>query len=134
MNSHRRPSGVTLIELLIVLGILLILLGAAIGNYQSTSVRAKVARVFAEHRELSSAISVYAVDHNRYPRMAHAAFYGDPALDVIGGQKVSGVLSNVLSTPVAYTSYAHLSDPFAATTLAIDEKLYTYQHIAVYCH
>lgn len=131
-NSKRRPA-LTLIELLIVISILLILAGLAIENYTAASIRARVARAKSEHRLIMGAVEAYRVDHNAIPRMAHRK-YDDPAFDYINGVPVSGVLSNVLSTPVAYISSTLLFDPFMekAEAAPLDERLYTYQVIPVY--
>jgi prepilin-type N-terminal cleavage/methylation domain-containing protein len=125
--------GFTLIELMIVTGIILILAGIATENYLAASIRARVARVKSDHRTLMLGIESYRVDHNRTPRMAHQR-YNDPALDIINGVTVSGVMSSVLSTPVAYVTSAHLLDPFMAKQegAPLDERLYTYQVIPQY--
>jgi prepilin-type N-terminal cleavage/methylation domain-containing protein len=135
-QSLRRPvssRAFTLIELLIVLGIILILAGIAMENYLAASIRARVARVKAEHRTLAGAIEAYRVDHNRPPRMAHRRI-GDPQFDIIQGVPVSGVVTKVLSTPVAYVTVAHFYDPFMekAAEAPLDERLYTYQTIPEY--
>lgn len=126
-------QGLTLIELLIVVGIVLILAGIAAENYMAASIRAKVARVHSEHRTLMTAIEAYRADHNQPPRMAHRT-YQDPAFDIIQGMPVAGVMSRALSTPVAYVTRAHLIDPFMEANLAapLDERLYTYQVIPQY--
>lgn len=130
---RRIGKGFTLIELMIVLGIVLILAGIAMENYLTASIRARVTRVKADHRTMMTGIEAYRVDHNQPPRMAHRR-YNDPAFDRIGGVPVSGVMSRVLSTPVAYVTAAHLFDPFMARNEAapLDERLYTYQVIPQY--
>ena len=125
--------GFTLLELMIVVGIVLILAGIAVENYLAASIRAKVSRVQSDHRTVMTGIESYRVDHNRVPRMAHST-YGDPAFDVINGEPVSGVMSHVLSTPVAYINSAYLLDPFMTEqkSAPLDERLYTYQVIPRY--
>jgi len=125
--------GFTIIELLIVVGIILILAGIAVENYLAASIRAKVSRVKSDHRTLMTGIEAYSVDHNRPPRMAHPR-YGDPQFDEIDGVPVAGVMSIALSTPVAYVTSAHLLDPFMLkkTGAPLDERLYTYQVIGQY--
>jgi len=133
MRTTNKNRGFTLIELLIVIGIVMILAGLAMENYLAASIRARVARVKADHRTLMMGIESYTVDHNRAPRMAHRR-YGDPNFDTIQGVPVSGVMSNVLSTPIAYVSSAHLLDPFMVKyeDAPLDERLYTYQYIPQY--
>jgi len=133
MKSIRSSKAVTLIELLVVLGVTLILSGVALENYNSAAIRARVARVRAEHRILAQAIEVYRIDGNALPRMANS-FYNDPAFDTIFGVPVSGVMTHCLSTPVAYVTNAYLVDPFmeAKRDAPLDERFYTYQVIPVY--
>jgi prepilin-type N-terminal cleavage/methylation domain-containing protein len=131
MTLRRRAF--TLLELLIVLGIILILAGIAMENYVAASIRARISRVASDHRLLAGAIEMYRVDHNALPRMASRK-YGDPTFDEIGGVAVSGVMSRALSTPVAYVTSAHLVDPFMVNRVdaPLDERLYTYQVIPEY--
>ncbi|MBI1292112.1 prepilin-type N-terminal cleavage/methylation domain-containing protein [bacterium] len=130
-RSHHK--GLTIIELMIVVGIILILAGVASENYIAASFRAKIARVQSDHRTLRVGIEAYSADYNRPPRMAHQR-YGDSEFDSIGGVQVSGVMSKALSTPVAYVTSAYLLDPFMErnTTAPLDQRLYTYQVIAEY--
>lgn len=62
-NNYR---GFTLIELLIVVAIIGILAAIAIPNFLEAQTRAKVARVKAEMKTISTAMEMYFVDHNRY--------------------------------------------------------------------
>lgn len=129
-----RSTAFTIIELLVVVGIIAILSAIALNNYIDAQTRAKVARVMSDMRTISGAIEMYRVDHNRNPRMAHFRFYGDPAFDIINGESVNGVLSRALSTPTAYISNMLIVDPFMAklTTTPVDEQLYTYQDLDTY--
>ncbi|MEO8207057.1 MAG: prepilin-type N-terminal cleavage/methylation domain-containing protein [Chthoniobacterales bacterium] len=133
MKASGFDRGFTLIELFVVLGIMFILSGIALQNYSSASIRARVARVKAEHRILAQAIEVYRVDENALPRMANT-FYHDPFFDTIYGIPVSGVMTHCLSTPVAYVTKAYLMDPFmeAKKDAPLDERFYTYQVIPAY--
>lgn len=128
-----RNRGFTLLELMIVTGILLILAGIAVENFLAASIRAKVSRVKSDHRTLMTGIESYRTDYNILPRMADRN-YGDPAFDFINGEAVSGVMSHVLSTPVAYVESAYLFDPFMTkkTDAPLDERLYTYQVVTQY--
>ncbi len=138
MRKPSRPlfrlSGFTLIELLVVIGLLLILTGIAVDNYLGAMVRARTSRVKADFRALATAIEVYTVDHNAVPRMASYKFYRNDEFDLVEKVAVSGVVSKVLSTPVAYISNPFRIDPFMAEnrTAPLDQRLYTYQDIPAY--
>lgn len=62
-----RPRAFTLIELLIVVGIIAILAAIAVPNFLESQVRAKVSRVRSDMRTISLAVESYAVDNNSYP-------------------------------------------------------------------
>ena len=61
-----KKYGFTLIELLIVVAIIGILAAIAVPNFLNAQIRAKVARVEAELRTVSSALELYRVDHAYY--------------------------------------------------------------------
>ena len=63
----RRYSAFTLIELLIVVGIISILAAIAVPNFLEAQTRAKVSRVKADMRSLATAVESYAVDNTKYP-------------------------------------------------------------------
>lgn len=123
-----KANGFTLVELLVTLGVLLIVAGLAMSNYQDALIRAKTAKVTSEFRTLSAAIEVYASDHNSLPRMASARFYDDEDWDYYDGIPLNGTLSKALSTPVAYVSTVFLTDPFMSVEkkAPLDEQLFTY--------
>jgi prepilin-type N-terminal cleavage/methylation domain-containing protein len=124
----------TLIEALLVVSLIAILSLIAFENVIAAQTRAKISRNLADFRIIVGAVEAYHVDNNRYPRMAHFDFYGDPSIDIIQSEPISGVLSVAISTPVAYLNNAYLTDPFADKVdgLSLDEQLYTYQHIEEY--
>jgi general secretion pathway protein G len=63
----KKRDGFTLIELLIVVAIIGILAGIAIPNFLGARNRARVARVFADFRTISTALESYYVDNTEYP-------------------------------------------------------------------
>lgn len=124
----------SLIELLIVAGLLMILSGIALSSYQSSYIRAQHSRVVSDLRIQSIAIESYHSDHSRYPRMGHVDFYGDLNMDIFRREPLRGNLSSVLSTPIAYIEKAHLFDPFMINNQQkkMEFRLYTYQEIHAY--
>ncbi len=94
-------KGFTLIELLIVVAIIGILAAIAVPNFLNAQVRAKVAKVQAEFRNISTAIEQYKMDNNAY--MPYNLWGGYTHLAYL----------NALSTPVPYISSADsIWDPF----------------------
>src|SRR4051794_27132155 len=87
----------TLIELLIVVGIIAILALIALPNMLDAQVRAKVARGKADMRTIATTLETYAVDHNRYPPNYDTGLYGfNP-----GNESLSYA---AMTTPIAYIS------------------------------
>jgi prepilin-type N-terminal cleavage/methylation domain-containing protein len=117
-------KGFTLIELLIVVAIIAILAAIAVPNFLEAQTRAKVSRARADMRSLATAIEAYAVDNTRPPREYDVAVDGP----FFGQTNASGIMSPVLSTPVAYITQAFFLDPFALAgdTNAQDEKYFSY--------
>ena len=97
----RSSPGFTLIELLIVVAIIGILAAIAVPNFLNAQIRAKVARVYADHNALSTALESYNVDRGKYPP------YDDLQPPYSGKD---GLIR--LTTPVAYISGGLLNDPF----------------------
>ena len=82
-------KGFTLIELLIVVAIIAILAAIAVPNFLHAQIRAKVARVESDMRNLATAIEAYRTDNDDYPRAWGYAVFQELA---------------PLSTPVQYIS------------------------------
>lgn len=124
----------TVVELLIVCGLLLIVSGLAVDNFTHAQHRAKSARVKADLRSFAYAVEAYRVDFGNYPRMRHFGFYSDPTIDIIAGQRVNGVFSPSITTPIAYMSSELILDPFMKSEhlAPLDQRLYTYQDIKKY--
>ena len=87
----------TLIELLIVVGIIAILAAIAIPNMLEAQVRAKVSRAKSDMRTIATALESYAVDNNKYPPNFDSGLYTPTAPD-------EGRTFSLLSTPIAYIS------------------------------
>ena len=68
-----RAKGFTLIELLIVVAIIGILAAIAVPNFLNAQIKAKIARVEADHSALSTAMEQYFLDRNSYPVDSHSA-------------------------------------------------------------
>ncbi len=123
----KKKKGFTLIELLIVVAIIAILALIAVPNFLEAQVRSKVSRVKSELRTLATGIEAYAADHNAVPKELNNTFYGD----TYNGVAVWGLLSPVITTPVAYITKFDFVDPFQAKDVGnpLDEQLYSYHDI-----
>lgn len=95
----------TLIELLIVVAIIGILAAIAVPNFMNAQIRAKIARVEADHKNIGTALETYFIDNNAYP--------GDHDLDNYIYER--GLFR--LTSPVAYMSSVP-PDPFVEQKLA----------------
>jgi prepilin-type N-terminal cleavage/methylation domain-containing protein len=104
MNRSRK-SAFTLIELLIVVGIVAILALVAIPNLLHAQVRAKVSRAKADMRTLATAMEAYAVDTHHYPPDFDSNIY--PGVTV----QDESLTYAQLTTPVAFITSVPL-DPF----------------------
>jgi prepilin-type N-terminal cleavage/methylation domain-containing protein len=98
----------TLIELLIVVAIIGILAAIAVPNFMNAQIRAKISRVYADLRSVSTAIGMYTVDHGREildpNELANAGIYQR-------GSRVWGTLT----TPISYINPSAFIDPFVPT-------------------
>ncbi len=97
----------TLIELLIVVAIIGILAAIAVPNFMNAQTRAKLSRVIADLRSLSTGAEMYLIDRGTLPSDAGRGYkYTSPQ-----GRR-NGWIS--LTTPVSYISPGGLIDPFKA--------------------
>ncbi len=93
----------TLIELLIVVGIIAVLAAIAVPNFLEAQTRSKVSRVQNDMRALDTAIQAYGIDYNRYP----------PTTGTFSQSFEERLIP--LTTPVAYITTLP-SDPFTRLT------------------
>ena len=96
-------SGFTLIELLIVVAIIGILAAIAVPNFMNARVRAQVARVQADMKNIATAIDTYQIDYKGYP------IPGDELGRTINLSSpntpwTATKLSPLLTTPIPYMS------------------------------
>ncbi len=89
-----KQSAFTLIELLIVVAIIGILAAIAVPNFLQAQIKAKIARVLADHKNLATAENMYRLDNNTFHKHEHSPWQHVP-----------------LTTPVSYLS-AWPIDPF----------------------
>ncbi len=88
--KHRK-KGFTLIELLIVVAIIGILAAIAVPNFLNAQTRAKLARLRADFRAITTALEMYRMDNNDYP-------------PDVAGPNEEYKSYKFLTTPVAYLS------------------------------
>lgn len=100
-NQLRPSKAFTLIELLIVVGIIAILASIAVVNFLEAQTRAKVSAVKSDLRTISLGLEAYAVDNNRYPPACGVGPY------FVSPGPFSNPVTNRLipvTTPIAYMS------------------------------
>ena len=119
-----------LFELLVILAMLALLTAIAIPRFLDSQRRTNASRVRSDFRAYAVAIESYSADNGRQPRELNNGWYGDMLPDPVTAQllPVSGVMSNVISTPVAYLSVARIPDPYQVTYTGVASTLdYIYQ-------
>ncbi|MBI1785244.1 prepilin-type N-terminal cleavage/methylation domain-containing protein, partial [Candidatus Sumerlaeota bacterium] len=113
---HYFPSrAFSLIELLMVVGIISILASIAVVNYQGSITRAKTSRALADMRTITIGIEAYHVDNNEYPPNPAIAEVPPPA--VKGWLPGLNVIPIQITTPIAYLS-TRPQDPFRHGAMA----------------
>lgn len=138
LRNPKPKAGFTLIELLIVVAIIAILAAIAVPNFLEAQTRAKVSRVRADHRTISTGIEMYRIDHNKYPWCAGNNWCFATAAGGPGGSNNTPTLERI-TTPIAYlTGKASFNDPFRANsyyegaTLATKTPLPDHQNKELY--
>lgn len=104
MLKMNKQNAFTLIELLIVVAIIGILAAIAVPNFLNAQVRAKVARVHADHKAMATSMEQYQLDNNSYPFSSHSD----------NGNRGF----HLLTTPIAYMNQI-LQDPFALKEVSV---------------
>jgi prepilin-type N-terminal cleavage/methylation domain-containing protein len=95
-------AGFTLIELLIVVAIIGILAAIAVPNFLNAQVRAKVAKAQSNMRATGTALEMYFLDKNTYPRWAWDSW----------GNASHYMGFRDLTTPISYASSSAFDNPF----------------------
>ncbi len=129
MRGNSLQSGLSLIEMLLVLVLLIVSVGLFGFGFHSALLRSRVSRVKFEFRSILVAANSYKADTGLSPRMSHFSFYSDDRMDQAYGVRVNGILSTVLSTPIPYLGAFNRLDPFMEdnTSASIDQRFYQYQ-------
>lgn len=103
---YTRTSAFTLIELLIVVAIIAILAAIAVPNFLEAQTRAKVARVKADMRSITTSLETYHIDSNTY-------VYQNPQCRALRINDTQALVLERLTTPVAYLNgVSSFTDPF----------------------
>lgn len=87
-QNQVRQQAFTLVELLVVIGIIAVLIGFAMANFLGARERARDARLKHELAEIKNALRLYYNDYNRYPAG------GDSANPQGGGNRLYGCGTN----------------------------------------
>jgi len=93
-------SAFTLIELLIVVGIIGIITAIAVPTYRDATIRSRVAQAQMDLRNVAQALNTYRLDHNIFPRRQNELNF------------FAVFLLPDLTSPIAYLGNPSMKDPF----------------------
>ncbi len=115
--QHSTNKAFTLIELLIVVAIIAILAAIAVPNFLEAQTRAKISRVKADHRSITTALESYYLDNNVYPEQGDTTSSTPPTItdpNRVWGREGEKAIAWRLSTPIAYlaSTSSVFKDPF----------------------
>jgi len=117
-----KKSGFTLIELLIVVAIIGILAAIAVPNFLNAQIRAKVTRMYADHRTLVNAMMMYRLDMGTYHAHSHSPAQHVPLTTPMAYLNIWPVdvfQENLETTKNPQDKYAKMTihwEPYGATT------------------
>ena len=108
-----RPArAFTLIELLIVVGIIAILAAIAVPNFLEAQTRSKVSRARTDLRTIATGVEMYAVDQNHYPPTATLEALTSPvAYQTTNFPDVFATVGASSYKPMGFVNAVTMSDP-----------------------
>jgi prepilin-type N-terminal cleavage/methylation domain-containing protein len=96
-HPFRSLKAFTLVELLIVVGIIALLSAIAVPNFLEAQTRAKVSRTKADLRAIATGLETYRTDYSGYPVVGNPAMPGSWDMSIAYGKRLKA-----LTTPIAY--------------------------------
>ncbi len=106
-----KAQAFTLIELLIVVAIIAILAAIAVPNFLEAQTRAKISRVKADLRTITTGLETYHIDTNSY-------VYQIPEWRALRINTAQNLVLERLTTPISYLNgVSSFTDPFKSTKI-----------------
>ena len=117
-----RPSGFTLVEIMIVVAIIALLAAIAVPNFLRARKRSQATRILEDLRIIDSAIDQYAIENNKSSGDAvvwadiqnylkkGSVLYSSGGTDLLGGQYSGGSFSVDTLPKLDATTFGKLSD------------------------
>lgn len=118
----RKAPGVTLIELIVVLGIVSILSTIAVGIYTKELQRARIAKTRVEIRSLEVAINRYQIDVGQFPPSGSGTQLAPNALDNFGSAEGAGYMVVALRSSLNGQQLSPLSERWVGPYIDFDEN------------